>query len=56
MSDSGLRKEPFDFDVSRWGQLPQLRGLFVTGTDTEVGKTLIAGASLFATLQPLHQT
>lgn len=44
MSDSSLRKEPFDFDVSRWGQLPPLRGLFVTGTDTEVGKTLIAGA------------
>jgi len=25
-------------------QLPQLKGVFVTGTDTEVGKTLIAGA------------
>ena len=24
--------------------LPQLRGIFVTGTDTEVGKTMIAGA------------
>ncbi|MDY6914211.1 MAG: dethiobiotin synthase, partial [Planctomycetota bacterium] len=35
---------PFDFDVSRYPPLPRLRGLFVTGTDTEVGKTLIAGA------------
>lgn len=35
---------PFDFDVSSFGPLPKLRGLFVTGTDTEVGKTLIAGA------------
>ncbi|HUS46796.1 MAG TPA: dethiobiotin synthase [Phycisphaerae bacterium] len=35
---------PFDFDVSSFGPLPTLRGLFVTGTDTEVGKTLIAGA------------
>jgi dethiobiotin synthetase len=35
---------PFSFDVSRWGELPRLRGLFVTGTDTGVGKTLIAGA------------
>ena len=35
---------PFDFDVSRWPSLPPARGLFVTGTDTGVGKTLIAGA------------
>ena len=35
---------PFDFDVSRWPALPPARGLFVTGTDTGVGKTLIAGA------------
>jgi len=34
----------FDFDVSRWQALPPVRGLFVTGTDTDVGKTLIAGA------------
>jgi dethiobiotin synthetase len=35
---------PFSFDVSRWPALPRLGGLFVTGTDTGVGKTLIAGA------------
>jgi len=35
---------PFDFDVSAWPALPELRGLLVTGTDTEVGKTLVAGA------------
>ena len=34
----------FDFDVGRYPSLPRLRGLFVTGTDTGVGKTLIAGA------------
>lgn len=34
----------FDFDVSRWEALPPVRGLFVTGTDTDVGKTLVAGA------------
>ncbi len=39
-----LKHNSFDFDVSRWPELPKLRGLFVTGTDTEVGKTLIAGA------------
>jgi dethiobiotin synthetase len=38
------RTQPFDFDVSAWPPLPQLRGLFVTGTDTEVGKTIVAGA------------
>ena len=41
---STLSSSPFDFDVSAWGQLPKLRGLFVTGTDTEVGKTMVAGA------------
>jgi len=35
---------PFDFNVSARPKLPRLRGLFITGTDTEVGKTLIAGA------------
>ena len=35
---------PFDFDVSAYPALPRLAGLFVTGTDTEVGKTLIAGS------------
>lgn len=30
--------------MSRYPPLPRLRGLLVTGTDTEVGKTLIAGA------------
>ena len=34
---------PFDFDVSAWPALPRLGGLLVTGTDTAVGKTLIAG-------------
>ena len=34
----------FDFDVSAMPALPKLPGLFVTGTDTEVGKTLVAGA------------
>jgi len=34
----------FDFDVSRFARLPKAKGLFVTGTDTGVGKTLIAGA------------
>jgi len=38
------RIKPFDFDVSSYAGLPRLRGLLVTGTDTEVGKTLIAGA------------
>lgn len=37
-------KRPFDFDVSAFAELPKARGIFVTGTDTEVGKTLIAGA------------
>ena len=32
----------FDFDVSALPTLPKLPGLFVTGTDTEVGKTLVA--------------
>ncbi len=31
-------------DVSAWPRLPKLAGLFVTGTDTDVGKTLVAGA------------
>jgi dethiobiotin synthetase len=35
---------PFDFDVSRLPELPRAKGIFVTGTDTAVGKTLIAGA------------
>ena len=34
----------FEFDASGFAPLPSLRGLFVTGTDTEVGKTLVAGA------------
>ncbi|MCD4824526.1 MAG: dethiobiotin synthase [Phycisphaerae bacterium] len=36
--------EYFDFDVSGRPELPRLPGVFVTGTDTEVGKTVIAGA------------
>jgi len=35
-----------DFDVSDYPALPQLKGVFVTGTDTGVGKTLVAGAVL----------
>ena len=42
MNTSPIR--PFDFDVSGRAPLPRARGLFVTGTDTGVGKTLIAGA------------
>ncbi len=34
----------FDFDVQRYGEVPRLNGLMVVGTDTGVGKTLIAGA------------
>ena len=34
----------FDFNVSKFPALPQARGLFVTGTDTGVGKTFVAGA------------
>ncbi|MFP4107214.1 MAG: dethiobiotin synthase [Phycisphaerae bacterium] len=34
----------FNFDVSHYPQLPQLRGLMIMGTDAEVGKTLAAGA------------
>ncbi|MBN1942340.1 MAG: dethiobiotin synthase [Phycisphaerae bacterium] len=37
-------RDSFSFDVSAWPALPRLRGLFVVGTDTDVGKTLIAGA------------
>ena len=33
-----------DFDISSYPPLPRLKGLFVTGTDTGVGKTVIAGA------------
>ena len=33
-----------DFDISAYPQLAEARGLFVTATDTEVGKTVIAGA------------
>jgi dethiobiotin synthetase len=32
------------FAVDRWGSLPRARGVFVTATDTEVGKTAVAGA------------
>jgi len=39
----GTRPGP-SFDVSAYPPLPAARGVFVTGTDTEVGKTLIAGA------------
>jgi len=31
------------FDVSAYPRLPRGRGLFVTGTDTDIGKTVVAG-------------
>lgn len=34
---------PMDFDVSAYPPLPRARGVFVTATDTEVGKTAVAG-------------
>jgi dethiobiotin synthetase len=42
-----ISRDPFEFDVSAYPPLPPLPplpGVFVTGTDTEVGKTVIAGA------------
>ena len=41
---SSRRPDPLAFDVSAWPALPRLKGLMVVGTDTGVGKTLIAGA------------
>ncbi len=38
------KNNPFSFDVSGFAPLPRLRGVFVTGTGTEVGTTLVAGA------------
>ena len=32
------------FDISQYPPLPRQKGFFITGTDTEVGKTLLAGA------------
>lgn len=34
----------FDFDVSAYPALRAASGLFVTGTDTDIGKTVVAGA------------
>lgn len=42
--NTSKKTDPFDFDVSAWPALPRLKGLLVVGTDTGVGKTLIAGA------------
>jgi len=42
--NAAAKTNPFDFDVSPFPALPSLRGLFISGTDVEVGKTLIAGA------------
>jgi len=36
--------DPFAFDIGAFPPLPRLSGLFVAGTDTHVGKTLLAGA------------
>jgi len=44
MSIEQMVNQPFDFHVSQWPPLPRMKGLFVTGTDTGVGKTIIAGA------------
>jgi len=41
---STSRPDGLSFDVSAWPALPRAKGLFVTGTDTGVGKTVIAGA------------
>ena len=38
------KADPFSLDVSAYGELPKLKGLFVAGTGPGVGKTLIAGA------------
>jgi len=35
--------DAFTFDISKYPPMPRARGLFVTATDTEVGKTLVAG-------------
>ena len=43
-SVTSVDNNAFNFDVSKYPALPRLRGIFVTGTDTGVGKTLIAGA------------
>ncbi|HOD82123.1 MAG: ATP-dependent dethiobiotin synthetase BioD 1 [Planctomycetes bacterium ADurb.Bin126] len=40
---SSRKPDPLTFDVSAWPALPRLKGLMVVGTDTGVGKTLIAG-------------
>ena len=44
MNTSRNTDNPFDFDVSAWPALPRLSGIFVAGTDTGVGKTIVAGA------------
>ena len=44
MSTSRTKPGAFDFDCSGYEPLPKPRGLFVTGTDTDVGKTLVGGA------------
>lgn len=40
---SSRKPDPLTFEVSAWPALPRLKGLMVVGTDTGVGKTLIAG-------------
>ncbi len=37
-------KKMFNFDIDTMGELPRYKGLFITGTDTEIGKTLVTGA------------
>jgi len=44
MARRRAKTDPFSLDVSAYGELPKLKGLFVAGTGFGVGKTLIAGA------------
>ncbi|NQU74955.1 MAG: dethiobiotin synthase [Planctomycetes bacterium] len=45
MTDSSKQPSAYaGFGVAGYPTLPAVRGVFVTGTDTEVGKTLLAGA------------
>jgi len=41
---STSKHNPFEFSIAGQPALPKLRGVFVTGTDTGVGKTMVAGA------------
>ena len=45
-----MAPQPPRIDFMKLPQLPQIKGVFVTGTDTDVGKTVIA-AGLTAALR-----